>query len=95
MEAARSSETLVSYLITTQCHNLKVEAVWFSETLVSYDITTLGHNAEDHDFNLHRRENPKSRIRYFISYDFYLTEKVENELGTLLYSAELGVVSSI
>jgi hypothetical protein len=29
------------------------------ETLVSYHNTTLRHNPEDHDLNLHRRENFK------------------------------------
>jgi hypothetical protein len=38
MEAARSSESLVSYHIT-RCHNLKMEATRSSETLVSYHIT--------------------------------------------------------
>jgi hypothetical protein len=34
-----------------------------SETFVSYDITTRCHNTEDHDINLHRSENFKSRIK--------------------------------
>jgi hypothetical protein len=36
-----------------------------SETLVSYRITTRRYNPEDHDFNLHRRENLKSLFTAF------------------------------
>jgi len=44
MEAARSSETLVSYHITTLFHNLKMEAAWSSETLVSYHVIIRCYN---------------------------------------------------
>jgi hypothetical protein len=44
MEVVRSSETSVSYHITTSRHNLKMEAVRSSETSVSYDIITRRHN---------------------------------------------------
>jgi len=40
MEAARSSEALAPYHITSRHHNLKMEAAWSSETSVSYHITT-------------------------------------------------------
>jgi len=38
-----------------------MEAGRSSETLVTYRITTRRHNPEDHDVNLHRRVNLKSR----------------------------------
>jgi hypothetical protein len=43
MEAAWPIETLVSYYITTEHHNLKVEAARSSEMLVSY-INIQHHN---------------------------------------------------
>jgi hypothetical protein len=39
-----------------------MEAARSSETLVSHDLTIRRHNAEDHDLNLHCRENLKVRI---------------------------------
>jgi hypothetical protein len=48
MEAARSSETLVSYYITARCH-LKMEAVRSSEALVPYHNTTRRHNLQNLD----------------------------------------------
>jgi hypothetical protein len=53
MEAARSSEMVVSYHNKTGLHNpedldLKMEAAWSSETLVSYHITWR-HYPKDHN----------------------------------------------
>jgi hypothetical protein len=44
--------------------NLKMEASKPLEMLVSYYNTAGRHSPEDHDFNLHRRENLKSLIWY-------------------------------
>jgi len=41
-----------------------------SQNDVSYDNTTRHHKSEDHDLNLHRRENLKSRVR--LTYEWTL-----------------------
>jgi hypothetical protein len=69
MEAARFSETLVFYHITTECQNpedhnlnlypyptefaLKMGAAKSSETSVSYNINTQRHNPKYRDLNLY------------------------------------------
>jgi hypothetical protein len=53
LKAARISETLVSYHITTQRHNPEMQAAWTSETVVSYHNTTWRHNPGDIDFKVH------------------------------------------
>jgi len=52
VQGAWSSETLVLYYTTTQCHNLKMQGAWFSEMLVSYHITTWCHNLGDRDLKV-------------------------------------------
>jgi hypothetical protein len=40
---------------------VKMEAIWPFKTLVSYVTTRWCYNSEDHNLNLHCRENLKSR----------------------------------
>jgi hypothetical protein len=60
MEAARSSETLVSCHSATRRHNLKMEAAMSSETLVSYHKIAWRQKPAELNLNLSRRENLKS-----------------------------------
>jgi hypothetical protein len=60
MEAARSSEMMVSYHINKQHHNPVKEATRSSKTSVSYHITTWRHNPEDYDINLTHVVTPKN-----------------------------------
>jgi len=50
-----------------------VETPWSSETSISCHNMTRYHNPEDHDINLHRRENLMSRLNLthmvFVSYE--------------------------
>jgi hypothetical protein len=67
MEAARTSETFVSYR-TTRCHNpedleLKMEIARTSETLVSYS-TTRCHNPEDLDLKMEIAWTSETLVSY-------------------------------
>jgi len=62
MEAPRSSETLVSYPITTWSLHPEDGGSMVPKTLVSYHNTAWHHNPKDLDLNLHCCENLKSHI---------------------------------
>jgi hypothetical protein len=44
---------------------LKMEDAWPSKTMITYHIPTRGHISQDHNKNLHRRENLKYRTVIF------------------------------
>jgi hypothetical protein len=51
--------TAIVLISNVQCRgfHVKMEKDASSETLESYHVTTRRHNPENHDMNLHRRQN--------------------------------------
>jgi hypothetical protein len=79
VEAAQPLEMLVSYHVTTHCHDpedhymndTKVEAAQLLEVSVSYHITAQCHDTEDHNFIAMKISNLISCIQnnsYIVSY---------------------------